>query len=537
MGTANSIAKGVTPYNIACTMGQPGDLSVQPGNYANGQTLEMKYIVRGNWIEFDTTQPTALGKWADPRFSCTYDLHLTLSLQFGAAPGPLNITSVKAQVAESKLDSHGIIADLVFVANAVTKVFKLDFIKKAQNAINGKKFDFTKKLNQGLAPFNAILAGYGGQGYNLANALLNAPDAALPGGLSPRSLPGATPQGPQLLLFMSNDGKIPLTGTGEIAGTIKWKKTLGEPMRQVIAPGAKALGRVGKNHPFGRGFEIRAIAQSGFGREGMFVPPMSEVGTLQSVTLDEAASSGDSYVLRYVIGQLPLEVPLSLRANLVESKWQGQIAVNYGRALQPAGWNGIITLKPGRNFTLTEQKAKIGSAIGGALRAGTLSPGTKEGIIIVSGKEPTVAATGQGFKRRNIVIPGRTTASSGGEAMLNPQPLPPKVAFPTGADVMLNPQPLPPKVASPIGAQAARKSVFTPGQSAVLRAQIGQPKAGGLDPNTKMTPMENQRVLNNGTATAIFSALPRPEIQNPTGTLAVSGIDFEVGLYPVQVVR
>lgn len=42
MGQANSFAKSVTPYNIACTMGKPGDLSVKPGSYANGSTLEMK---------------------------------------------------------------------------------------------------------------------------------------------------------------------------------------------------------------------------------------------------------------------------------------------------------------------------------------------------------------------------------------------------------------------------------------------------------------------------------------------------------------
>lgn len=217
MGRANSVASGITPYNIVCTMGQPGDLSVSPGSYANGSSLEMKYLVSGNWIEFDTTQPTALGKWADPRFSCTYDLTLTLSLKFGDAPGPLRITGVKAQVSNSKLDSHGLIADLVFVGNAVTKLFGVDFIKKAQSAIDGKNFDFTDKLNQGLAPFNALLSQYG----SLANSVLSAPEAALPGGLSPRSVPGMTPQGPQLLLFIDSDGKIPTRGTGEITGAIK----------------------------------------------------------------------------------------------------------------------------------------------------------------------------------------------------------------------------------------------------------------------------------------------------------------------------
>lgn len=510
MGQANSVGDGITPYNIVCNMGQPGDLSVTPGSYANGSTLQMKYLVHGNWIEFDTTQPTALGKWADPRFSCTYDLTLTMALKFGDAPGPLTMTGVTAQVSNSKIDSHGLIADLVFVGNDVAKLFGSDYIKKAQNAVNGKNFDFTKKLNEGLAPFNDLISGYG----SLANSLLNAPEGVLPGGLSPRSLPGATPQGPQLLLFLNNDGKIPTRGTGEILGAIKWKKAWGEPTARVIAPGAIGLGRVSFRHPFARGFKIRAIAQSGFGHDGMFTPPMTEVGVLGKVTLDQAASdAGDSYVLRYVIEQLPLGIPIKVEAGLSNVSWQGEVG-NQQRILGPTGWTGVITLKPGRKFDLASQSVKS-SGIGGALRArsaagsgGMAAPGAETGIIIVSGKDGATTPSSPLRTRTRILIPRQAGVSPGEAVALNPQPLPPK-SFP-GNSVMRN-------RVQPGGLRASRSNEFS--------TRLILP--GGLDASAPATAAPADSI--SATNPNIFALVKQP-IDNPTGTLSVAGIDFEMGL-------
>ncbi|HEX8237578.1 MAG TPA: hypothetical protein VF600_16595 [Abditibacteriaceae bacterium] len=531
MGQANSVADGITPYNIDCRMGEPGDLSVTPGSHANGSTLNMKYMVRGNWIEFDTTQPTALGKWADPRFSCTYDLELSLGLTFGDMPGPLRMTSVKAQVSNSKLDSHGLIADLVFVGNAVTKLFGTDFIKKAQNAINGKNFDFTNKINQGLAPFNAVLAGYGAQGYGLANSLLNLPDATLPGGLSPRSLPGMNRgnPGPQLVLFLDKDGNIPTRGPGEIWGAIRWKKTLGTPQevrrdrQPVIAPGYKALGRVRNLHPYAGAFRIRAVAQSGFGRSGMFVPPMSEVGVLKSATLDQptpgrdnsAPGTGDEYVLRYVIAQVPLGIPIKVEVTMNGVPWQGDVG-GMQRAIGPSGWSGLVTLKPGLNLgsavTKTSNISAALRATGARSGASRARAGSEKSIIIVSGK----GATTPGAEKSIIIVSG-----TGANPIRKSPALPVFTPRNNSDAVALNPQPLPPKTMA--GAKATIGALSST-QTATVRSNVRRSGPVNYDLGTTAT-----AVTDIGTP-AILAHLPKPVAENPTGRLSVDGIDFEVGL-------
>ena len=497
MGQANSIAAGVTPYNIVCVMGQPGALSVQPGSYAADSTLQMKYVVTGNSIEFDTTQPTALGKWADPRFSCNYDLTLNLGLTFGNAPGPLQLTSVTAQISNAKLDSHGLIADLVFVGNDVAKLFGSDYIKKAQNAINGKNFDFTDKLNQGLAPFNATLGQFG----TLANSILNGAGNALPGGLSPRSLPGMTPQGPQLLLFMNRDGKIPTRGTGQISGAITWKKTIGKPgasfqPRRPIIGGKDVVAELfDPVSPMAGAFKIRAIAQSGFAREGTFVPPMTEVGVLKSVVLDSQAPA-DSTVLRYVIGDLPLNIPIKVETSLSDMAWQGDIG-SQQRIVGPTNWTGLITLKPGRALALNaasvvNQKSSIGALLRGATPTN-------------SGATAAPATTAK--SRINI---GGLVKSGTDKVALNPQPLPPG---PDPDKVALNPQPLPPRVFSGTIRQGNIMGLKKPALGGVFNGQA----------------VPNNAIVNDKVA-SIAVVLPLLKRDNPSGQLAVGDINFEVGL-------
>lgn len=284
-------------------------------------------------------------------------------------------------------------------------------------------------------------------------------------------------------------------------------------MPQVIAPGFKSLGRISYRHPFARGFRIRAIAQSGFGRDGMFMPPMSEVGVLKSVTLDQAASDkGDSYVLRYVIEQLPLSIPIKVEAAMSGVPWKGDVG-GRSRAIGPSNWTGVITLKPGRPVALATQIGKIGG-IGGALRArtgaaGARAPGTKEGIIIVSGREAATATGPQFGKQSRIVIPGKTTASAGEAVALNPQPLPPK-----------------PNPADPVMAKRAQSSVLAANKNPSFIARIAPPP-GGWALNAPVTAMSTDAAAANKIDS--YLALKAP-IDNPTGTLSVADIDFEMGL-------
>lgn len=496
MGVGNSIAPGVTPYDIVVQMGQPGELRATPGTYQNGSTLQMVYTVPGNYIEFTCTQPTAAGKWADPRFSCTYDLTLTMDMTIGDAPGPLNMRSVKAQVSNSKLDSHGLIADLVFVGNAVSAFFGTNFIRSAQNAVNGKNFDFTAQLNGQLAPFNAILAQYGAQGYGLIEAVLNAAQGAVPGGLGTLSVGGAPNSGSQLMLVMEGKTTAPLTGEGQITGAIRWKKAWGQPAtgpearRPILTPGGGGLTLLQRMHPYARAFKIRAVAQTGFGRDGTFVPPMSAIGKLQSATLETPETTGDNYVLRYSIVGLPLDVPIKVEVSFDPSvNWQGDVGAQQ-RVVGPDNWTGLITIRKGLDIGAVKSK----TGIAGALRA-------------AQGAAP---GAGTGAETSIIIVGGKGTSAADAVA-LNPQPLPPKEApkfnarigtmVRSGDKVALNPQPLPPKI-------------------------ISGTIAGGLDNNATVSAIGKA----SNAAAVIAAQLPKPKRDNPTGRLVVADIDFDMGL-------
>ncbi len=509
MGVGNSLGPGLTPYNIAVEMGQPGELSATPGHYAAGSTLDMIYVVKGNWVEFTTTQPTALGKWADPRFSCTYDLTLTISMSLGDTPGPLHMKSVKAQVSNAKIDSHGLIADLVFIANGVAKFFGTNFIAKAENALQGKKFDFTDKMNQNLVPFNALLANFVGQGYSLADALLNTAQA-LPAGLGIRSLPGAQ-NGPQLVIFMDSNNKVPLTGDGQITGAIRWKKAWGQPLAgrdrsgPIIAPGYVGLGRVKNIHPYAKAFRIRAIAQSGFAREGTFMPPMSEAGTLQSVTLEpptptregSTPGTGDDYVLHYTIGKLPLDVPLKVEVALNDVRWEGDVG-GQQRAIGPDNWTGTITLRksPFNSAAVLQNSTTLNPNISSAARTTKGAAGSKgeeRGIIIVSGKN----------------------GAPGDETSLNPQPLPPKS----------NPStPVIKRRATRAGSKENSGILAPPPR--IQPGTTTRNARSGYDLGATATATDNVNI----SAAILAAQLPKPPRENPSGILSVSDIDFSMGL-------
>jgi hypothetical protein len=552
LGKSDSVAKGVTPYDIVSRVGASGDLSVQTGSYSGGSTVNLRYLVHGNSVEFTCTQPTVLGKWADPRFSLDYDLELTMAMNLADASGAVRMTSVTARILNPKIDSHGIIADTIFVANDVSKFFKgPNFIQAAQNAINGKTFDFTAPLNKGLAPFNALLAKYGGQGFSLVNSVVDAAQKVLPGGLSTRSLPGASPGGPQMMLYLNNDGKLP-TGSGQISGSIRWKKAYGTP------PWFRENNP--QIHPFAHGFVIHAIAQSGFAREGMFTPPMSETGVLRSATLD--ASSPDEYVLHYVINQLPLNVPMKVEVKVNPSvEWRGNVG-GQTRIVGPLNWQGVITLKPGIS------PGAILKATGDTVSLNTLPPGLDGGVVDygavrVAKPGDKVSLNPQPLppdpnSRKIIIVGGR-----GDKVSLNPQPLPPgpdgkrKLIFGSKrGNVSLNPQPLPPGPDGVVDYGAVR--VAKPGDKVALNPQPLPPRPapdkhivlrkhsanaaapanevvdyGAVHPGLGQKPGTGI-VMNAGDSISLNSQTDRIDIlrtrQDPTGVLAVSDIDFDMSL-------
>jgi hypothetical protein len=198
LGAADRIARGVTAYDIQCDFGRSGELFVDADHAPFGAPLHLRFVVPGNLVEFSTTTPTVLGRYADPDFSVRYDLELRVELMLPSAPGPLRVASIRAVPTNSKLDSRNFTAGLGFALNDVNKLFGgSDFVALAQRMIDGTPLNLTGRLDVQLGDLNTSLAALPPGALRHA---LDRPGTPTAGTLDGRTLPNRTARGPQLLL-------------------------------------------------------------------------------------------------------------------------------------------------------------------------------------------------------------------------------------------------------------------------------------------------------------------------------------------------
>jgi hypothetical protein len=309
LGKGNLIAAGVTLYDIVCNMGEQGEFTMQSQG-ASG--MLMQYHIRGNYLEFTSTTPTALGSYADPRFSVQYDLHMTLQLSIAGGDRPLRVLKAVAAVQNAHLDSHGVVGDLVLTLGNFFTSGKLTPL--AENAINSAKVDLTRKVSAQIEP---------------ANAFLKAPPGAAYAGHWIR-------RNTFIIAYVPLPGPLP-PQTGWASGTVRWKKDYG-----VSQP------------PSCAGITFRSTVQTG--PAPLQDPDTGAIGTPPTKTVDIPGTlgpfgeQGGEYTCGYQVKSLFTGIPNTLsgqaRGLTTALQANNQFLVA-GLKMAPMGWNGQINPTPG----------------------------------------------------------------------------------------------------------------------------------------------------------------------------------------------
>jgi len=309
---------GQTLYDISCSMSTSGQQLSIKDEFA-GDAFELDYFVPGNYLEMTSTQPK-FGKWADPRFSVTYDLDLILTMRLNGPSQPwaqskwITVSAVRTKVSNAKADTHGAIADGIS-----------DFTSMMKVILGGDSFK--EQIQQGIngAPINAqtsqrLQQAFSGIANDLNGAILLNVDPGF------TEMHGAFDSGQVVLTFGGKTYDVPTTGTASISGTVSWTKSDAHP--DGVAPCSDIT--------------VQAQTAAGPGTSKQF-PPYTKVGNMDTVPI--AMDRGTYIECRYTVSHLPLGTPLLVQAR-ASARWLGaRGALKTPRAYQ-CGWSGNVTVLP-----------------------------------------------------------------------------------------------------------------------------------------------------------------------------------------------
>jgi hypothetical protein len=144
--------KGVNLYSQKSQLTARAETSSQ----LSGKEIVVQSVLKGNALTFTSTTPTPLGKWADPKFSITYDLSVKVTIQ-QKKDGSLFATAV-GSIQNLQLHSQNLSADVVKFFDAVSAFMGgSDFIKMAETSLRQMHVDLSAQVNQALIPINKAL--------------------------------------------------------------------------------------------------------------------------------------------------------------------------------------------------------------------------------------------------------------------------------------------------------------------------------------------------------------------------------------------
>jgi hypothetical protein len=328
-------------YNVSCTPAQKCILKAgTPGGRADGSLLALQLLLQGNSVSFKSTLPphNAVDWGGDPSYQVTFDLAVTVWIQFPSAlTGPisvlqrinLNVSNVNPKATNGKAN----------ILDWAAGIFNINILGKMQSAItaaspgnvnlpNNLSASLASALtNSQLAPLANVASRIGLVWEFGTNAQLTA--------LGAPSVQGQA--GPFLLACVC--GSIPISNNrpGWVTGVISWNQSVGQPASPTSS--------------WGPGFKIQAYAQSGAAILGRPAPPGQSVGVVQACSYGGVLNN--AYGMCYVLGNLPLNVPLWVvvtdSGRLV---WQGP-AASKRRFYQANGWGGKITIRQGSSRPMT----------------------------------------------------------------------------------------------------------------------------------------------------------------------------------------
>jgi hypothetical protein len=376
-------AGGQTLYDLKCLLDERPALSVTS---ASAKALAASLAI-GGYVEATSTTPTALGSYADPRFSLAIKAHLQLTLSVQPNPDQtLRVNAAKFSLSDATIDSHNFSGDVLkFIADDLLPFFGgPQFRQLAEGAINAVEVDTRGSFNAALVPINAKLRGPSGQ---VRVAVWGKPDSIVVA-FGPRAL-------------------TPPTG-GTMFGALRWDAG------KVLAPGSCGS------------FSISATVQTGPAPlrdpNGYFESgdaPMLKVGDFQP--MPAAKPDECRYRLSGLAQGWPNEV--LARSSIGAGKAAGNSLYRVNYAVTGDGWDGhTVVPRPSaeRNYLVRgTASGEAGLNAAAATKRRLLSPAdpvVNPGSAVVS---PALKA------KTPYVMQKKADAVS-----LNPQPLPPSALTP-----------------------------------------------------------------------------------------------------------
>lgn len=154
-------AGGQTLRDITCLLDPAATFAVTS---AGANSMMVNLAISG-YVEATSTTPTALGSYADPRFSLALTGHLQMTLAVQADPNhTLRFDKVQFTLGHATIDSHNLSGDILkFVADTLIPFFGgPNYKQMAENAINAIGVEISGRFNNALAPVNSQLRGPSG---------------------------------------------------------------------------------------------------------------------------------------------------------------------------------------------------------------------------------------------------------------------------------------------------------------------------------------------------------------------------------------
>ncbi|MFE1665338.1 hypothetical protein [Microbacterium sp. P02] len=567
LGQGDLIHAGFTLYDI--TLHLSPDLSFTIDRNAPGD-LVVTVTTGGNYVEATSTQPTALGEWADPRVSVAFGLTFSYVLDIPPLTGAVSATGFRdVRVLNPLPDSHNLVADIAFFLNDLVDFFGGSNLLESVRAMVSS-MDFSGIINGALAPLNAKLAELAAEGFWFLDLAVDQLDGTS-GSIHGLSIPGATPDRLDVLLVARA-----LDRSGIVEGEISWPRALGRPMLagmmtdSIDIAGSTAAVMVGftRSDTVARFATLPLPARPADAPAPVLADTSGAPAPALDSPLDVALSQLPDAERAAAVGELR-QGAASRFVSLVGSA-TATLALNEfarGRtdftveATTPVGGTGlfpdmrVVSQRDGlwaaddattccRRFRLVDVATDVALTITAAVAPRWEWNGPDDQVVVVSAgwkgtvtvekgdpaSHPKLIEDFRRFTRERLTLEDGVggavrrpfTPSRSDETSLNPQPLPP-------VEVQLNPQPLPP-VEVRVGVSDGILSTLR-GRASVSDAVIGGMRNEAVLSQVRLSDHVDQVI------DADRVDLTRFDVQNPSGRGLVGGIDFTVRPYVAPVVR
>lgn len=539
LGKGDLITNGVTLYDLDVRVSPDVDLSAERDG--NGD-LVVHLATGGNYIEATCTQPTDLGEWADPRFSVAFGLELSYRIDLPPVTQPLSATGFQSiRVLSPNFDSHGVVADVVFIVNDVIKWFNgKDYIGLLERFIAGT--DFATYANAGLGAVNAKLTELAAQGYWFLESIIDRLDGGS-GGLHGLSLPGAPADRLELLLTAYGYDR-----SGTITGEVHWPRSLGEPSNRPEIRLRLVTGLADLNVATASALLAASPGQWSPVREAAAPavvlaehdnpsPVAEKLAALEPDAAASTAASIRSAVASSFVDLLGSEAFEALQLEFLHGRSDLSFAVTTPvggeglfRDMLPAGrlatlWESDDETTCRRRFTIVDVATEAPLTVTCALAPGYRWVGETESVSIsADGWIGTVTVRPVDRTLRERVFDDQLALAVGGRRLFGARDELEErgiiVIGGLGGEIALNPQPLPPRGA---GRQEFRQGGGLGRVGQLVREGVGLERFG-------------RRVLDVGRR-EIDPELLKPTRENPSGSGTVTGLDFEITEYVDPGVR